>query len=112
MGDDTIEVSEKIEQVSENIEQQQPSGSLFFAVIVCCVSPLLFGSSIAYTSPTLNTMQNETSGSGMYPPESLSVFENSWEGSSYAAILLHALLGQLDLREPFVCTAFRRVPSI
>lgn len=72
---------------SSVVEQQQPSYVLFLTVFVCCVSPILFGSSVAFTSPSLSTMQRERSASGSYPPSHLGAFASTLEGSSYAAIL-------------------------
>lgn len=69
----------------------KPSKTLFFSVFICLFSPLLFGFSLAFTSPAQETMlghmQNITGGEQRAPPEDLIVFDNAGQASAFASII-------------------------
>merc|ERR1719487_1653858 len=62
-----------------------PSGVLFLSVLLCLFSPLLFGFSLAFTSPATSTMQFEGKNSSVVaPPSDLIVFDSGFQESAFA----------------------------
>mmetsp|Transcript_77254 Transcript_77254/g.121989 ORF Transcript_77254/g.121989 Transcript_77254/m.121989 type:complete len:516 (-) Transcript_77254:97-1644(-) len=66
---------------TESPNAQKASLTLYLSVLVCCVSPLLFGISIAFTSPTQQTMEGDKANT----PEYLRVVTKDVE-SLYASL--------------------------
>lgn len=69
---------EAVNGTPANTRTPRPSGLLFVAVTICCVSPLLFGFALSFTSPTQSTMEGDDE-KGVRPPAYLRVFDQSLE---------------------------------
>lgn len=76
----------------ERSEAQRASTTMLIAVAVCCFSPLLFGFSLSFTSPTEGSMVG-VGRSGASPPADLAVFSKEQESWYASLINIGAVLG-------------------
>lgn len=69
------------------------SGALFVSVGMACVSPFLFGCSMAFTSPTQSTMEGDAGPDGRPPPAYLVLTDETLEPIFASIINVGAVVG-------------------